>query len=147
MRSAIAGLALLLIACGSTAAQSEPEVAADQPLTASLGQPFELAVGGSAVVTETGLQVTMTAVPEDSRCPPDVTCVWAGRVSVAVQALAPGDTAPQDAVLSTCCGTDASSATYAGQMIQLKAISPGAAPSGQGIAEQDYRGEFLVVMN
>ena len=72
----LAGLALLLVSCSSTVAQSESDTPADQAATVPLGQPFELAVGGAAVIAETGLQVTLRSVPEDWRCPSDVNCIW-----------------------------------------------------------------------
>ncbi len=44
---------------------------------------LQLGVGESSVWE--GLTIEFTAVVEDSRCPIDVTCVWAGRVVVAVR--------------------------------------------------------------
>ncbi len=139
----LAGLALLLVSCSSTVAQSESETPADQPATVQLGQPFELAVGGAAVIAETGLQVTLRAVPEDSRCPPDVNCIWAGRVSIELEAQAPGEAA-ETFTLSTCCGVDASQRSYAGQTTQLADVAPGPARAGQSTSEQDYRVQLVV---
>lgn len=54
----------------------------DVPLSAvvrpRLDAPFTLRVGQSAVLDEPAVTVTFTAVPDDSRCPVDVVCVWMG---------------------------------------------------------------------
>ena len=46
-----------------------------------LDQEFKLKIGESAKARE-GLKVAFDAVPEDSRCPKGVTCVWAGNAKV-----------------------------------------------------------------
>ncbi len=41
-----------------------------------LDQSFKIKVGDTVRVADLGLQ--FTAVPSDSRCPPDVNCIWVG---------------------------------------------------------------------
>jgi hypothetical protein len=67
------------------------------PLIA-LGQAFTLAVGDVAALEE-DLTVTLVRI-DDSRCPPDVQCVWEGELSatLAVQGGELG-TASQEAIL------------------------------------------------
>lgn len=50
-----------------------------------LGQPFELGLRKSATVPAQHLKVTFERVVEDSRCPSDVDCFWAGQATVAVR--------------------------------------------------------------
>ena len=61
--------------------------------------------GRSALAGDDGLRVSFESVTEDSRCPMDAICVWAGRVVVDVTAgrgearhlaLSPGDAADVD---------------------------------------------------
>jgi hypothetical protein len=54
---------------------------------ARLGEQFDLRVGETAYIADTRLSIQVTAVPEDSRCPRDVMCPWAGnaRVSLALR--------------------------------------------------------------
>jgi hypothetical protein len=112
--------------------------------TEALGQPFELAVGGSVTIAETGLQLTLRGVAEDSRCPPDVNCFWAGRVVTDVEAWAPGDVA-EAFVLATCCpAPEAGRHSYAGQTIELVGLRPAPAAAGQSIPIEDYRADLLV---
>ena len=47
---------------------------------ASLGEEFTLAIGQTASISGENLTIKFLDVTEDSRCPEDVTCVWAGRV-------------------------------------------------------------------
>jgi len=77
-------LAALLAALAGCAAPGA-EVAADPPGTASAG------LGGTAWLGE--LTVRPIALVEDSRCPRDAECVWAGRVRIlAIVSTLPGQT-------------------------------------------------------
>lgn len=69
-------LIVALAACRST---GEPA-----PRTASLGQEVELAPTEQVVYEPPGLTVEFVRIVEDSRCPSDVECVWAGEVRVQV---------------------------------------------------------------
>jgi hypothetical protein len=50
-----------------------------------LNEELCLSIGQHASVTGEDLAVTFEEVTEDSRCPSDVTCVWAGRVSCVLE--------------------------------------------------------------
>ena len=64
-------LVLLTVACGGTRAK--------------LGQEFSLHVGESASIEGEELIIKFVKVAEDSRCPKGAECVWAGRVTCAVE--------------------------------------------------------------
>ena len=49
-----------------------------------IGEPFSLRIGETAYIADTPLSVRVNAVPEDSRCPRDAVCVWAGNARVAL---------------------------------------------------------------
>ncbi|MCP3963547.1 MAG: hypothetical protein GY719_37400 [bacterium] len=66
-------IAALAFALGSTAS----EIAEITP-----GEPFRLAVGEAAALPSKDLTVRFSGVVGDSRCPSDVTCVWAGDAQV-----------------------------------------------------------------
>ncbi len=61
---------------------------ANEPKTAKpgavLGQPFEVGIGKSTAIPAQKLAVSFERVTEDSRCPKDVECFWAGQISVVV---------------------------------------------------------------
>jgi hypothetical protein len=50
--------------------------------TATLDAPIQLAPGQSAEFAAEKLEVKFVDIAEDSRCPSDVTCLWAGEVIV-----------------------------------------------------------------
>lgn len=52
---------------------------------ASLAEEFSLSIGQSASIGGENLQIRFKEVKEDSRCPKNVNCVWAGRVSLTVE--------------------------------------------------------------
>jgi hypothetical protein len=74
-------LALILIpaSLGATCGGSPTE-----PTTMSLGQPFDLRAGESAVVPG-GLRVRFDRVVSDSRCPIDAICIWPGEAVLALK--------------------------------------------------------------
>ena len=49
-------------------------------------EPFSLAVGETVTADGTDLSLTFAAVPRDSRCPRDVTCIVAGEAVVVLEA-------------------------------------------------------------
>jgi len=56
----------------------------------SLGEEFELAVHQTAQISAEKISVTFQEVLEDSRCPVDVTCIWAGLAKVSLQVAVSG---------------------------------------------------------
>jgi hypothetical protein len=140
LRGFVPIVSLALLACAGSPAQPQPTGGA---ATASMGQPFEVAVGTPVTIADTGLEVRFHSVLEDSRCPAGVACVWAGRVRVALEVQAP-NAAAEAFELSTCCPAEAGHHEYAGQSIDLVSIKP--APKGpqDAIGEADYRVEIVV---
>jgi hypothetical protein len=65
-------LAAALAACGRGGAATD--------LEGSLDAPSQLAPGQSIVLEAEKLEVQFVGIATDSRCPADVTCVWAGEV-------------------------------------------------------------------
>jgi hypothetical protein len=54
----------------------------DTAVVADRGAEFSLAVGKSAAISGTDHRITFNRVAEDSRCPVDVQCVWAGDAKI-----------------------------------------------------------------
>jgi hypothetical protein len=55
---------------------------AETALTAEPGNEFALALGKTATINGTGTRMTFRQVTDDSRCPVDVQCVWAGDAKI-----------------------------------------------------------------
>jgi hypothetical protein len=63
-------LVLLLVAAVACSAPTTP--------SAPIGAPFRIGVGQSVSVADAGFALGFDEVVEDSRCPADAICVWAG---------------------------------------------------------------------
>jgi hypothetical protein len=112
-------LAVALAACGRGGSAAE------------LDAPIQLAPGQSAVFADPKLEVQFSGIENDSRCPADVTCVWAGEIIVQLTVRSGGKTT-QHSIKET------ESATVAGATITVLQVLP-ARTSSQRIAPDDYR--------
>lgn len=75
-------LALFLSGCSLLPPQNVPE---HDVIDAQLGEPFTLRLHQTAHLTDAPLRVRFSEVTEDSRCPSDVVCVWAGRAILSLR--------------------------------------------------------------
>jgi hypothetical protein len=71
-------LAIAFLAAGAAGGSASPAT----PPPVALDTDVTLARGETAGVKDTRLEVGFVDVTEDSRCPSDVQCVWAGEVKV-----------------------------------------------------------------
>jgi len=67
----------------------------DTAIVAQPGVEFALPLGKMAAINASGVRITFKQVSEDSRCPVDVQCVWAGDAKIALTISRSG--APDDA--------------------------------------------------
>jgi hypothetical protein len=78
-----AALTALWVIPLAAAAQTEPVVVAQADAReVAPGSSFQLALGSTVRIRGTDLHVTFERVVEDSRCPVNVVCVWAGEVTL-----------------------------------------------------------------
>lgn len=113
-KSLRAASVFLLLACGGvTAAGRVPAV--------PLGQDFVLEVGQTVLVEGAGFGITFVAVTEDSRCPADVTCVWAGNATVELK-VSMTDVADTTVTLNT--DLEPKVTTIGGHELRLVALAP-----------------------
>jgi hypothetical protein len=105
------------------------------PMVVELGQEFELAPGQLATLRSTSVSVTFSQVANDSRCPTDAVCVWAGdaaaqlRVQMADAELWAGQ------LHTTLQPKVAAAGNYD---VTLIGVTP-APKSGTSIKQSDYR--------
>jgi len=78
MRSSILLLGCVLLAACTSAI--EP----------TIDESFVLAQGETAVIAAQNMEITFVDVPEDSRCPKDAVCVWAGNALVQLEVVRDG---------------------------------------------------------
>jgi hypothetical protein len=71
-------LALVIAAIGALPSCATVETA----IVAEPGVTFDLPLGRTATLNGDSVRIAFTQVREDSRCPVDVTCIWAGDAKI-----------------------------------------------------------------
>ena len=112
-------LAVALAACGRDGS------------AATFDMPIQLAPGQSAVFKEQQLQVQLISVA-DSRCPTDVTCLWAGEVVVRLAIRSQGKVSEHEL-------KELQKGALDGYVFEILNVLPARGPQAQRIAPADYR--------
>ena len=129
--SLITVLMLPLAACGNTPTQ----------VYADLGEEFSLSIGQTAAINGQDLQITFEDVIEDSRCPSDVTCIWAGRVSCIIK-LVEGSSQYRMVLTEPGLTDQYTSETYREYQLAFQ-VRP-YPEAGQSIRRDEYRLQLIV---
>ena len=125
----------LLIGLISLAACSGGQQSAE--INAELDTPFQLKIGQSAQIASEALSIDFLEVTEDSRCPEDVECIVAGKVSTLIS-ISANDAVRGDYNLTIGRSEDDSTVTTPnGFTLHLEAVAPHPTTS-QPIDRADY---------
>ncbi|MEK7257473.1 MAG: hypothetical protein AAB316_22145 [Bacteroidota bacterium] len=124
----VLALAIAAPACKKTA---QPGFA-----TFQLDKPFDLKMNASAQLKGGDLKLTFTAVPEDSRCPKGVSCIWEGQAKVKLEVLSAGQTKSVEFVRKASETGGVSQAAF-GYQIDLLEVNPYPVQTGK-IKPEDY---------
>jgi hypothetical protein len=89
-----------------------------------LDKPFQMRIGQTAEVGSEKIVITFKGVTEESRCPSDVQCAWAGRVTAALEVSVAGG-GPGGITLALDPGAeDKARAPAAAYQIELREVDP-----------------------
>jgi hypothetical protein len=135
MRVALYAVSLLtVLACSTgTGLARCDDTGGGGVVCARLGEQFDIRLGETAYIADTRLSIRVNAVPEDSRCPRDVVCVWAGNARVSLT-LRDGSNTDAVDLNSTL---EPRAVTRWGYTVRLVDVQP--VPSaGQPIPAQEY---------
>ncbi len=102
----------------------------------NLNQEFTLAIGQSAEINGENLTVRFNDVVEDSRCPKNVTCIWAGRVSTIIDVTKDGKK-EQTVLTEMGLTSDAAQQEYQTYLFKFR-VDP-YPEAGKQINKSDYR--------
>ena len=102
--------------------------------TVPAGPEFELSPGGTARLDGTDVQLTMVDVANDSRCPVDAVCVWAGNAEVRFRVRA----GALDTTVSLHTTQEPKAVTVGGVRLELTSLAP-PTHAGSPIPATDYR--------
>lgn len=128
----------ILSGCGGGSSSSTPPATRSAPL----GQTFTIQVGQQAQIDGEDLTVSLRGVPEDSRCPEDVECVWEGDARVQVELVKSLQSAAV-VELNTSPRVGPDVAEYRNYTVKLTAIAPNT-KSNRDIKPGDYVVTLLV---
>jgi hypothetical protein len=125
MPRSLAAAALVLVvaawSCGSKPRVGDPSKAQAPSNDVSTDQELELGAGQSAMVGKE-LKITFDSITADSRCPPEVQCIWEGDAVAKVLAAA-GTHEPATYELHTNTGFT-TQVDHGGYRIRLSAVAP-----------------------
>lgn len=110
------------------------------PTEIPVNEEFELRVGESARLVGHNTVITFEAVRQDSRCPVDVTCVWAGNAVVILRLGA----SQRDTALELNTTLEPKHAPVDGLELELRSLEP-VPRSGQSPSSRDYRARLRFV--
>jgi hypothetical protein len=105
---------------------------------ATLDVPIQLAPGQSAVFKDEDLQVQLVEV-SDSRCPTDVTCLWAGEAVVRLAIRSKGKASEHEL-------KEFQKGALDGYLCEILQVLPPRGPEAQRIAPADYRVTLKVAL-
>lgn len=107
-------------------------------ITAGLGEPFQLRINQTAIIMPDNVSITLLDVPEDSRCPAFVVCVWPGQVTVSINVTETFPSFPRLLNLTLGPLPSNSSANVDSHIIELLQVEPHPMRDEQ-IPKSDYR--------
>jgi hypothetical protein len=127
-------VAVICFSACATPSQPLPAGGVSPTIQVQTGSEFDIVVNQQAVVEGTPVRIRFNGVSNESRCPSDVQCVWAGN-AVARLGLTSTGNPDSNAALNTTL--DPKFAYYAGYRISLVGLKP-YPRSGSPISAGDY---------
>ncbi len=118
-------------------------VGADTDSEASLGSQFQIGLNESVSVKPGDIVLKLLDVPEDSRCPVDVVCIWAGKATTIVNVTKDGRDLGEFELALIPSNNEEATVIFDGHTITLIRLDP-KPRSTEPIDLSDYIATFLV---
>jgi hypothetical protein len=112
-------IATAILSSVLAAAAVGPALAQPAPVEAIAGVPFALRLGGEAQIEGTSIRLRFDRVIQDSRCPIDVLCVWAGVFEMVLVVDVGGGRTATEVTLDTL-GQDGTAAGFHFVLLRVK---------------------------
>ena len=129
---ALGAVALIAIAAGCATVESA--------VVADPGVAFSLPLGKTATVNGTNVRITFNRVADDSRCPLDVQCVWAGDAKIELTVAGQGGPSDPKVISITPPNNEAASGNL---RIRLVGLAP-APRQSEPPASRAYVAQMIV---
>ena len=91
---------------------------------AELGSQFQIKIDQTGLIRSENIKVTFLDVTEDSRCPSDVTCIWAGQAKIIVNILKHYQDIGDLTLTSGAGNGDLATKAFDGYSIELVKVDP-----------------------
>lgn len=119
---------------------------APNPSQPALGSEFKLGFDQTATIEPEGLVIRFLDVLEDSRCPANVVCVWAGRIKILVGVEKDGVALGRFELALEGAREDLATADVGGYLVQLRAVNPypGTAGTETPVKKESYVATLIV---
>ena len=122
----LGGALVVAMACARPSQPTQP-VGGRTEQTIQLNTEFQLGFGKEAVVDGSSLRIRFDTLLEDSRCPVDVQCVWAGNAKIVLRLE--GDAREGVKLVTLNVLLEPRAARYGGFVIRFEGLDP--APHSQ----------------
>jgi hypothetical protein len=110
----------------------------ENTIAAELDTPFQLRINQTAIIKSENVSIKFLDVMEDSRCPSDVQCIWAGQVNISLN-ISKFYVSPVRMNLTLGpLGSNSSMGELDDSKIQLLEVQPYPKASTGQISELDY---------
>lgn len=125
----IATLFALALLAGCASAAQDPAPQADPPASPDAGKAVivQLNVGASETLTD-GSRLTYLQLVNDSRCAPDVQCVWAGDAEILLRWQPKGGPSSEASLHTSPLQGRRNDAVFGPHHVQLVSLERGVAP-------------------
>lgn len=123
-----------------------PSVSSSARLSTSLtqlNQPFQLKIQQIAEIESENLQIQFLEVSDDSRCPVDVQCFWAGQATIVIGILKDGNNLGNVNLVLGAASPDQATAHFDNYTISLLELTP-YPQQNQQVERLDYTATLLV---
>ncbi len=136
-------LLVLALAWGLVFPAAPPTTAIPYDFLVITDQPFTLGIGQTAYLAAEDLTVTLLEVRDDSRCPANTVCVWAGQVTVELALARRGG--PASRLVLTGFPAPAHPLSQASGPLTIKVLAVNPYPGmGAPILPDDYQVTLIV---
>ncbi len=135
-------LAILLIGCFTFSCNNKLKIKSE---SFTLNNPTSVKINEIIKQVDGDLQLTLTGIPEDSRCPVNVNCIWEGQVKLYIDAAVPSKKQSLEfKIKKSSMGTVSNN--FEGYNILINKVTP-EPTSGEKTEADEYVVELVVSKN
>jgi hypothetical protein len=139
-------ISIFVLGCSESDKSPISPTTNDDSSLPTLDSQFYLKIGQTTTVKSENITVKLLEVTGDSRCPSDVVCIWAGQVSLVVNATKNGENLGDVTLTLGFSNPDLSVKNVGGYYIKVIAVNPYPV-STHKIEQSEYIATLVVSKN